>query len=551
MKKSLLPVSVFLAFFALLVSLTPGWAPAVTASQCSQWNLASDFLISPNQENPNRDSCGNPNVWNFMASPTLTRDPQTYFLLPHFYDDLYHISGFEGWMGDATVEDYHVNTPNVLFNATGNTLSIGGGTTFLPNTVSVHPAPTQLVIVGWQSPITGNVAITGAVTDEGTNCGDGIGWFIDKGSTNLASGSYPNGGSQSFQNGTGGNALNDVAVNQGDSLYFAVHPKANYYCDSTRLDITIRPATPTYSISGQVTDTSNNPVSGVTISDGVGDTATTDGGGNYAFSGLQPATYTLSPSMPNFTFAPPSIVVSVPPDASGQDFAGNFIPPAPNANWAGYGLTAQNYQVTDVIGQWVVPSIDCTAPREWAGIWVGIDGLGAGNSTVEQTGAFMYCDSNSQPHYNAFGGMFPTRPRMVPADRLAVHPGDRLAAEVQYTGSGSFTLILQNLTTNQLFRVVHVNQSAMAASAEWIVEGLCRLNVPICDLNSSAARPLVNFGAVNFSNAKATINGVTGTISFFPSNFPLTMRNSSGQIKAVPSTLSDEGADFDVTWVAR
>ena len=83
------------------------------------------------------------------------------------------------------------------------------------------------------------------------------------------------------------------------------------------------------------------------------------------------------------------------------------------------------------------------------------------------------------------------------------------------------------------------------------MEGLCRLSVPVCESNSSRAKPLVNFGRVHFSGAKATIIGVTGTIGFFPSNLPLTMKDNSGQIKAAPSGLSNGGQDFDVTWINR
>ena len=45
---------------------------------CSQWNLTSDFRVSPDEENPNRDSCGNPDVWHFMQSTDLNPVPQTY-----------------------------------------------------------------------------------------------------------------------------------------------------------------------------------------------------------------------------------------------------------------------------------------------------------------------------------------------------------------------------------------------------------------------------------------------------------------------------------------
>ncbi len=84
---------------------------------------------------------------------------------------------------------------------------------------------------------------------------------------------------------------------------------------------------PTYSISGQVVDSSNAPLVGASISDGWGDTTTTDSSGNYTFSGLLPRTYTLTPSLGGYAFAPPSLGVNVPPNASGQNFIASPILP--------------------------------------------------------------------------------------------------------------------------------------------------------------------------------------------------------------------------------
>ncbi|MFH1908667.1 MAG: carboxypeptidase regulatory-like domain-containing protein, partial [Chloroflexota bacterium] len=83
-------------------------------------------------------------------------------------------------------------------------------------------------------------------------------------------------------------------------------------------------STPTLSVSGRVTDGSSNPISGVTISDGVGHTTTTDSNGNYIFSGLLAGTYTITPSKSGYTFSPASRPVTVPPDATNQNFTGIF-----------------------------------------------------------------------------------------------------------------------------------------------------------------------------------------------------------------------------------
>jgi hypothetical protein len=84
---------------------------------------------------------------------------------------------------------------------------------------------------------------------------------------------------------------------------------------------------PTYSISGQVIDSSNAPFVGANISDGWGDTTTTDSNGNYTFGGLLARTYTLTPSLGGYAFTPASRSVNVPPDGTGQDFIASPILP--------------------------------------------------------------------------------------------------------------------------------------------------------------------------------------------------------------------------------
>jgi hypothetical protein len=76
------------------------------------------------------------------------------------------------------------------------------------------------------------------------------------------------------------------------------------------------------SISGRVTDGSNNPISGVTISDWTGLSTTTDSNGNYTLSGLAEGTYTIVPGKSGYTFSPASRDVTVPPRKTGQDFLG-------------------------------------------------------------------------------------------------------------------------------------------------------------------------------------------------------------------------------------
>jgi hypothetical protein len=83
----------------------------------------------------------------------------------------------------------------------------------------------------------------------------------------------------------------------------------------------------TYSISGRVTETGGSPIQGVTITVSSGMTVTTTAGGYYTITALITGTYTLTPSKGGYTFLPPSRTVSVPPDATGQDFVGSVAMP--------------------------------------------------------------------------------------------------------------------------------------------------------------------------------------------------------------------------------
>jgi hypothetical protein len=226
-----------------LAIITSGQAFAQTASRgtesqaaappsCPGWNLAAEFRLFPNQANPNPDNCGNANVWYFMESRSLARDPLTYSLLPEFITDAFFIPGMQQWQDLFNCSgNCNDKLPAVGINAT-DTFRDVGGILWPAGVIRIHPMTSQLVIVGWRSPINGPVRVLGAFTDIDASCGDGASWSIDQGTTTLANGSFLDGGAQSFQ-------LSDISVSQGDFLYFTVHPKSDNRCDSTRLDVTI------------------------------------------------------------------------------------------------------------------------------------------------------------------------------------------------------------------------------------------------------------------------------------------------------------------------
>ncbi len=158
-------------------------SPFPTLSSCTSWNLASDFRISPNQENPNRDSCGNLNVWELMGSADFTHDPATYYILASFIPGTGGYPGLDFWVG--TYIDSNGSFPAIGFNGSGATRVFYGHITFPNNAVDVHPAPSQMGIIAWHSPLSGYVSITGGVSDNDPACGDGILWYIAVSYTHL------------------------------------------------------------------------------------------------------------------------------------------------------------------------------------------------------------------------------------------------------------------------------------------------------------------------------------------------------------------------------
>ena len=228
-----LPTVLILATILALLSMQ---SPKVNAQQCQAWDFYNDFKLNPNQSNPMSDNCGNPNVWHLLQSASLTRDPNTYTNLPTFWPDTNGFQGVEAWMGSEYQGAYNkLDLPIIGVNTT-NTLNILEGGSWNPYNAHAHPWSTRMAIIGWKSPISGHIQITGSafVTNQ---CGDGILWFIDRGIINLASG-YA--GNQNFADGNGGSALTNVQVTTGDFVYLVVHPNADYTCDTTQFSFHIQ-----------------------------------------------------------------------------------------------------------------------------------------------------------------------------------------------------------------------------------------------------------------------------------------------------------------------
>ncbi len=207
-------------------------------------------------------------------------------------------------------------------------------------------------------------------------------------------------------------------------------------------------------------------------------------------------------------------------------------------NWSGYvvetSLTSpQKGAVTDVKGTWILPSVHhWIMPYAASCVWIGIDG----NSSIEQVGTDSdYCQGT--PTYYAWYEMYPNNAVMA---NLKISPGDKISAEVKYLGQDNFRLMINDTTTGKSFSTTQKAPAAQESSAEWIVEA---------PSYSWRILSLANFGTVTFTNAQATLNGHTGTISDAAWKYDaVTMTTSSGTVKAQESTLSSSGTSFSVIW---
>ena len=128
---------------------------------------------------------------------------------------------------------------------------------------------------------------------------------------------------------SGGEWLQPVAITHGAITAYkpsiTIDPNGHlhvvYYDSQGRIFYITNTPVQTYSISGQITDSNNNPISGVTISDGAGHTTTTDSSGNYTLSGLAVGAYTITPFKSGCTFNPPNrIYIYVQSNQAAQDY---------------------------------------------------------------------------------------------------------------------------------------------------------------------------------------------------------------------------------------
>jgi len=203
--------------FNVIGSMYSGESPSAGMSQT--WDPAADFDIATPHQNPGPDQYGNSAVWSFLRTPGAEHDPASYFLLPDFADPLLTFGG-EAW--------YDTDYLNLLI---GERAAAG-------EALYLHPWTDGTVrkdaILGWKSPISGEVTIEGTVARAQHSCpaeaGDII-FSVDRGALSL----------DQIVLGFARNADFSLTTSMaaGESLYFIVDADSDANCDGTELRVTI------------------------------------------------------------------------------------------------------------------------------------------------------------------------------------------------------------------------------------------------------------------------------------------------------------------------
>ncbi len=161
-----------------------------------------------------------------------------------------------------------------------------------------------------------------------------------------------------------------------------------------------------------------------------------------------------------------------------------------SSNWSGYALHGGRYR--NISATWIEPKATCTTKRhQYAAFWVGLDGFSS--TSVEQIGTDSDC-AGKTPNYYGWYEMFPAQPVNF---KTQVRPGNKMSASVTFSGTDTYTLVLQNVTRGWTHTIVKHEAGLARSSAEVISEA------PSSGA-TGAVLPLANFGTVLYSSCRVS-----------------------------------------------
>jgi hypothetical protein len=209
------------------------------------------------------------------------------------------------------------------------------------------------------------------------------------------------------------------------------------------------------------------------------------------------------------------------------------------SQWSGY-IVASDIQnpspvINSINASWTVPEVKPSENNTFAGVWVGIGGYG--EESLIQTGTEQEY-INGRPVYYAWYELLPAYIVRVP--NLRIRPGDTIKASISLVNenANTWSIKISDVTLSQNFKK-DVTYNSSRLTAEWIVE---RPNV---NGNTST---LANFGNATFTECKATVDNISGTIGNF-SYAQLVMHDDKDNPLVSVSPLSDDRSGFTVNYL--
>ena len=209
-----------------------------------------------------------------------------------------------------------------------------------------------------------------------------------------------------------------------------------------------------------------------------------------------------------------------------------------SSNWSGYcvasDLNTPQPQVTSLSASWTVPAVSVSIGNSYSAAWIGVGGQF--DKTLIQAGT----EQDSIDGREVYTAWYELLPRdAVTIDSLSISSGDKITGSISLSNQTANTWLIEitDVTNGQSFEKSIVYVSSML-SAEWIVEAPMLVN---------RVATLANFGQITFTDCKATIGGVTGTINSFPSG-QITLNGRQHVELATVSTYTSGGSSFTVNY---
>jgi hypothetical protein len=202
-----------------------------------------------------------------------------------------------------------------------------------------------------------------------------------------------------------------------------------------------------------------------------------------------------------------------------------------STNWSGY--LASGGKFSGVRGSWSVPHVTGNGHSLTAdAAWIGIGGVTG--SDLIQVGTTEMVSKSGHVSTNAFYEMLPAPETPVP--NMVVNAGDTMSASIAEQGTGQWRISITDQTRSETFSI-DVSYASSHSTAEWIEEDP--------SFASGGLVPFDNFGAVDFTNSRATQDGSEGNLAALGAQ-AIILVDSLGTPLATPSTIGPDGESFGV-----